>query len=89
MLEMGLLEILGDLGVAQVVFIVLSLVTVSVFVKSRYFSPISDIPGPLLASFGTCFQVFQVLKGKSDQEILQLHRKHGRLIASTLSASRV
>ena len=78
MVELNLLEILDHLSVVQVLLIILSFSLAFATVKSCYFSPISDIPGPRLASIGTCFQVLQVFKGRSDQEILQLHRKHGK-----------
>lgn len=52
-----------------------------IFVKNRYLSSISDIPGPFLAYFGTCFQVLQVFKGRSAETILRLHQRHGEAVS--------
>ena len=89
MLRMDLLEILGDLSALQILLIVLSFSFAFTIVGFRYFSPISDIPGPLLASFGTFFQVSQAFKGKFDQEILRLHRHHGKFDLLVLNASAI
>ena len=44
----------------------------------RYWTPIKDIPGPLLASVSSLWQVLQIFKGHTEVEIIKLHRKHGR-----------
>lgn len=46
----------------------------------RYWTPIRDVPGPLLASFSNLWQVLQILKGHTEAETLKLHQKHGMLI---------
>lgn len=43
----------------------------------RYWAPIKDIPGPFLASFSNLWLVLQVLKGHTEAETIELHKKHG------------
>lgn len=44
----------------------------------RYLSPISDIPGPFLASFSRLWLIQSLLRGKSATELSELHEKHGK-----------
>jgi hypothetical protein len=66
-----------DLTVTQAVAILSLLAIVCTLVYQRFFSPISDIPGPFAAIFGTSFQLWHIFKGRSEQAIYDLHRKHG------------
>jgi len=43
----------------------------------RYWAPIKDIPGPFLASFSNLWLVLQILKGHTEAETIELHKKHG------------
>lgn len=45
----------------------------------RYWTPIRDIPGPFLASFSKLWQVYQLWKGHIEEELIQLHKKHGTI----------
>jgi hypothetical protein len=55
-----------------------SLLLALVFVRRRYFSPLSDIPGPFVASFTTSlWQLWHILKGHTEVAVIELHRKHG------------
>ncbi|RAH72484.1 cytochrome P450 [Aspergillus aculeatinus CBS 121060] len=49
-------------------------------VKRRYFTSLRDIPGPWLASVSSLWQVFQLIKGHTEQEMIRLHRKHGHFV---------
>ena len=51
-----------------------------VVLKHRYFSPIGGIPGPFLASVGTCFQLLEISKGRINYSLHSLHQKHGPLV---------
>lgn len=44
----------------------------------RYWTPLRDIPGPFLGSFSSLWQVYQLWKGHTEEEIISLHKKHGR-----------
>jgi hypothetical protein len=43
----------------------------------RYFSSISDIPGPFAASFTRLWHMHRILKGDQNLELIRLHEKHG------------
>jgi hypothetical protein len=43
----------------------------------RYWTPIADIPGPILASFSALWQVYHLWKGHIEEELISLHKKHG------------
>lgn len=43
----------------------------------RYFSTISDIPGPFLASFTRLWHMMRILEGDQNLELIRLHEKHG------------
>lgn len=47
-------------------------------IKRRYFSPISHIPGPALASFSRLWHLRQVFSGKQNLRLMEQHEKHGK-----------
>ncbi|KAI3390560.1 hypothetical protein diail_9200, partial [Diaporthe ilicicola] len=46
----------------------------------RYFSPISDIPGPILASFSRLWLIRTLRRGKGAIELADLHEKYGPFV---------
>jgi hypothetical protein len=56
-------------------------------IKHRYFTSIASIPGPFLASVGTCYQILQVFKGRSAEVISKLHEQNGLFDRSKKSDS--
>ena len=74
--------LLVDLSILQMLVLFLAAVLISTLLYQRYFSPISDIPGPLLASFGTCWQLLQIFKGRISDVTVDLHKKHGNAAPS-------
>ncbi|KAK5651775.1 hypothetical protein OQA88_11642 [Cercophora sp. LCS_1] len=58
----------------------LLLTLVTVVIKSRYFSPLSDISGPFLASITRFWQIKTLLQGDSVNVIYKLHHKHGPFV---------
>jgi hypothetical protein len=48
-----------------------------VAVRRRYFSSISDIPGPLFASFSVLWEVWSILGGHIEFKSIALHEKFG------------
>jgi len=44
----------------------------------RYFSAISDIPGPFAASFTRVWHMDRILKGDQNLELIRLHEQHGK-----------
>lgn len=69
--------VLGDTGTLQFVSYGLALLILSILIRQRYFSAVSDIPGPFLGTFGTCFQLWEICRGRINERIRQLHQKHG------------
>lgn len=63
--NMGLLLFLGLVGL------------VSLIVWRRYFSPISDVPGPFVASFTRLWHMQRILKGDQNLELIRLHEENG------------
>ena len=55
-------------------------VVLAVVIKRRYFSPLSDIPGPFLASFTRLWQAATMVKGDSLVVFYNLHQKHGPFV---------
>lgn len=55
--------------------IVVGLLTLCVW--RRYFSPISDIPGPFAASFTRLWHIKRILNGKQNLDLISLHDEHG------------
>ncbi|KUJ11216.1 cytochrome P450 [Mollisia scopiformis] len=51
-----------------------------IFVRRRWFSSISDIPGPFLGSFSVLWQIVHALKGHTEEETIAEHRKHGDFV---------
>ncbi len=69
---------LGDnMSFVQLAAYGLALSVLYVLVRQRHFSVISDVPGPFLGTFGTCFQLWEVYKGRINEELARLHRRHG------------
>ena len=46
----------------------------------RFFHPLSDIPGPLLASFSRLWMGFSVIGGRAEYTQRELHKKYGPLV---------
>ena len=69
--------VLGDMSFAQLVAYGLALPVVVILIRQRYFSVLSDIPGPLLGNFGTCFQLWEIYRGRINEKLAQLHRQYG------------
>lgn len=46
----------------------------------RYFSSLSDIPGPFLASFSRLWHILHILRGDQSVRIYELHQKYGPFV---------
>ncbi|KAI0149376.1 cytochrome P450 [Pestalotiopsis sp. NC0098] len=51
-----------------------------IIVYRRYFSPISEIPGPFLASFSRLWHLARLLEGNQNTALIALHDKHGHFV---------
>jgi hypothetical protein len=52
----------------------------TVLIKRRYFSPLSDIPGPFFASFTRLWQIVTLVQGDSVNVFYDLHQKYGPFV---------
>lgn len=50
---------------------------ISILVWRRYFSPLSEIPGPFLASLSRLWQIKHIMTGDHNVEWVALHEKLG------------
>lgn len=66
-----------DLRIFGAIGIICSVI-VRVIVR-RYWTPIADIPGPILASFSALWQVYHLWKGHIEEELISLHKRHGMI----------
>jgi hypothetical protein len=57
---------------------VASISLLTLLIWRRYFSAISDIPGPFAASFTRLWHMHRILKGDQNLEIIRLHEQHGK-----------
>ncbi|KAB5566561.1 benzoate 4-monooxygenase cytochrome P450 [Coniochaeta sp. 2T2.1] len=58
----------------------LAVALLTLCIYRRYFSPISDIPGPFVASLTRLWHVRHILKGDQNLELIRLHDKHGHFV---------
>ncbi|KAF5723049.1 cytochrome P450 monooxygenase [Fusarium mundagurra] len=58
----------------------LVLLIVPIALHRRYFSNLSDIPGPFWASVTRLWHVWIILEGKQNLRLKALHRKHGQFV---------
>ncbi|KUI53743.1 Pisatin demethylase [Cytospora mali] len=61
-----------------VVQVIIGVISLSVW--RRYFTPLSDIPGPFLASISRLWHVKHILAGNHNIELISLHKKHGHFV---------
>ena len=55
-------------------------VVLSTILHRRYLSPISDVPGPFIASLTRLWQTREVLLGRGTLTVTALHRTHGPFV---------
>jgi hypothetical protein len=73
-------ESLSTLSILQALIAAAAITLVSVFVRRRYCSPLSHIPGPFVASFSaSLWHLWHILKGHVEVE---QHHKHGPLVSA-------
>lgn len=70
-------DVLNLLGYLQFVLLILLAYVVVTAVQRRYFSPITDIPAPFLASVSIFWQIWQIARGHTAESTIKLHEKYG------------
>jgi len=68
------------IGLSPVHLLVVGLVlsVILVVAKRRFFSSISEIPGPKWAPYSVLWKCWHTIKGHEEKEILAYHRKYGK-----------
>ncbi|OBT84328.1 hypothetical protein VE02_07275 [Pseudogymnoascus sp. 03VT05] len=69
-----------ELGVGTYTVFLFAAYIVTVAIRRRYFSAISDIPGPFLASFSTLWEIWEVIAGHIEVTVIALHERHGHFV---------
>ncbi|KAF2201807.1 cytochrome P450 [Delitschia confertaspora ATCC 74209] len=68
------------LGVSLLSPHIIVICIVSIILLYHIFSPLSAVPGPLLARYSSLWLVHHSRKGDMHQKMLSLHKKHGKLV---------
>jgi hypothetical protein len=71
-----------DLAMAAILELIIALITASLtflLLWRRYQSPLSDIPGPFLASFTRLWHIIRIFAGDINVRSIREHEKHGML----------
>jgi len=64
--------------VIQVILAAAAVLLGTTFVKRRYFSPLSNIPGPIVASFSaSLWHLWHIYTGHVEEAVIKQHKKHG------------
>lgn len=63
----------------QILVLFLTLVFVTI-IRRRYFSPISHIPGPFLASFSRLWHMRYIIRGDQQMVLARAHEKYGPFV---------
>jgi hypothetical protein len=71
-------DFIDGIGIAKVVAAATTVTIFVVIVWRRYFSSISDIPGPFFASFSLLWQVWQIFKRHTEAVVIEQHQKYGK-----------
>lgn len=62
----------------------LSTILLLLVIRRRYFSSISSVPGPFLASFSRLWHLRHIIKGDQQLALVEQHEKHGEYDLSWL-----
>lgn len=64
----------------QNMLVTVLVVLLTIVVRRRYFSTLSDVPGPFLASISRLWHIIRIIKGRVSQDTLELHEKYGPFV---------
>ena len=77
------------LALARLLFLVVIILPLTsymarkaVLLTQSFLSPVSDVPGPLIARISRIFKLWQVFRGSFEDTVSQLHQKHGENMQS-------
>lgn len=52
----------------------------TIVIRRRYFSTLSSVPGPFLASISRLWHIVRIIKGRVSQDTLELHEQYGPFV---------
>jgi hypothetical protein len=76
----GAVDQLFSLGYRSIALLAVIALVLLIALKRRYLSPISDIPGPFVASFSIWWQIYHIIKGHTEKEMIKRHRELGPFV---------
>lgn len=62
------------------ILVLTALVLVATAVLRRYFSAISDVPGPFWAAITRLWHIYYIYNGDHNTRVMKLHEKHGHFV---------
>lgn len=76
-LPADMLNLLAALALPRAAAIVAVVVVLGVAVRRRYFSPISDVPGPFLGSVSLLWQLHKIFTKHTERATIDAHKRWG------------
>ncbi|KAH7346364.1 cytochrome P450 [Rhexocercosporidium sp. MPI-PUGE-AT-0058] len=69
------------MSVLLVILAAAAVVLSTTFIRRRYFSPLSNIPGPFVASFSaSLWHLWHIYTGHVEEAVIKQHQKHGTFV---------
>jgi hypothetical protein len=72
-----MLNLLAALGFPWATAVAASVVVLGVGVRRRYFSPISDVPGPFWGSVSLLWQLHKIFTKHTERATIDAHKRWG------------
>jgi hypothetical protein len=72
-----MVDLLAALSLPRAVAIAASVVVLGVVVRRRYFSPISDLPGPFWGSVSLLWQLHKIFTKHTERATIDAHKRWG------------
>jgi hypothetical protein len=74
-----MLNLLAARSLPQAAAVAALVAVLGVVVRRRYFSPISDVPGPFWGSFSMLWQLHKIFTKHTERATIDAHKKWGAL----------
>jgi hypothetical protein len=66
--------------IPQLIAVCAIVLLLGIIVKRKYLSPISNIPGPFVASFSRLWQLYHIIDGHTEAATIAVHQKYGKFV---------
>lgn len=74
-----MLQLVMNTDVQRAVALIAVVLVIRVLFR-KYWTSIRDVPGPFFASFSSLWRVYHLCKGHIEEEIFDLHKRHGMIV---------